>query len=286
MHRSTARLAAAAAALLLAAPALAQGGPPRLSPNASVTQVVGVTEIAIRYSRPGVKGRQIWGGLVPHGQVWRTGANEATTFRASTDVAIEGQPLPAGTYALFTIPGPERWTVVFNKRGEQWGAFDRHEEDDVLKVEVTPRAAEHRERMEFTIPEVTDTSAVVALRWEKLEVPFTVTVDTPALAAARAAEELAAADAPQRAFASWARWAYEHDTATEQGLQWAARSVAGEGAKSYWAGSVHARLLARAGRAAEARAEAERVLALVDEKNADMKADAARLRQEMAGWGG
>jgi hypothetical protein len=279
--------ACATALALAATAALAQSGPPRPSPKATVSQVVGVTQIDISYSRPGVKGRQIWGGLVPYGQMWRTGANEATTIAFSTDVQVEGKPLPAGKYALFTIPTAEKWTVVFNRQGDQWGAFDHKPEEDALRVEIAPREAPMLERMAFSIPEATDDSAVVELRWEKLAVPFTVTVDTPRLAAERAAQETAAADVRGGTLSAWARWALEQNSATEQSLGWAAKSVQGEGAQSYWAGSVHARLLARAGKTAEARAEAERVLALVaEDKISEMKADAARLREELAGWSG
>jgi hypothetical protein len=272
-------LAWAVPLVLAGAVSHAQGGPPRPSPGASVTQTVGVSEIAIEYSRPGVKGRQIWGGLVPYDQVWRTGANEATTIRFSTDVRVEGKPLPAGTYALYTIPGRDRWVVAFNRQGEEWSVPDHDATQDALRLEIAPVEASFQERMAFTIPEVTEASALVELRWERLAVPFTVTVDTPRLAAERAARETAAPNA------AWARWALEQGIATDQALVWAARSVQGEGAKSYGAGSVHARLLARSGRATEARAEAERVLALVgDDASATMKADAERLRQEMAEW--
>jgi len=96
---------------------------PRPSPNATLTQTVGVTDIVIKYSRPGVKGRQIWGGLVPYDAIWRTGANEATTINFSDDVLINGQKLPKGTYAFFTIPGKDSWSLVFNSQAEQWGAF-------------------------------------------------------------------------------------------------------------------------------------------------------------------
>ena len=97
--------------------------------------------MTISYSSPAVKGRPVWGALVPWDQVWRTGANEATTFKTSTDMQVEGKPLPAGTYALFTIPHQDRWTVVFNKQAEQWGAFNHDKAADVLSVDVTPVAA-------------------------------------------------------------------------------------------------------------------------------------------------
>src|SRR5437763_15334692 len=116
-----------ALAILVAVPLAAQPAPqlrtPRPSPKASVMQTIGLTDITITYSRPGVKGRQIFGGLVPYGKVWRTGANAATQFVVSGDVTIEGQKLPAGSYSMHTIPGPDSWTLVFNTDANQWGSF-------------------------------------------------------------------------------------------------------------------------------------------------------------------
>jgi hypothetical protein len=156
---------------------------PRPSPNATLTQAVGVTEISIHYSRPGVKGRTIWGELVPYGEVWRTGANENTTIRFSTPVKIEGNPLPAGLYGVQTIPTADQWTVIFSKDADQWGAFSYKPENDALRIQVKPQPAEFRERLAFDIEDVTDTSAEVVMHWEKLRVPFTVEVDTAKLTA-------------------------------------------------------------------------------------------------------
>ncbi|HEX6901780.1 MAG TPA: DUF2911 domain-containing protein [Thermoanaerobaculia bacterium] len=167
---------------LVAGAALAQQlDLPRPSPNATVTQMVGVTEISIHYSRPGVKDRKIWGELVPYGEVWRTGANENTTIKFSTPVKIGGQELPAGLYGLQTIPTEGEWTVIFSKDADQWGAFSYKPENDALRIQVKPQPAEFRERMAFDFEDVTDDSAQVVLHWEKLKVPFTVTVDTPKL---------------------------------------------------------------------------------------------------------
>jgi hypothetical protein len=176
----------AAGLAVLAAAASAQQQPltiPRPSPNASVSQTVGITEITLHYSRPGVKGRVIWGGLVPYGQVWRTGANENTTISFSTPVKIDGHDLPAGLYGLQTIPTAGDWTVVFSKDAQLWGAFDYKPEHDALRVQVKPAAAAPQERMSFEFNDLTDTSATVVLRWEKLQVPFKVEVDTPKLVA-------------------------------------------------------------------------------------------------------
>jgi hypothetical protein len=135
--------------------------------------------VTIRYSRPGVKGRKIWGELVPYGEVWRTGANENTTITFSTAVKVEGKELPAGTYGLQTIPTEKEWTLILSKDADAWGAFDYKPENDALRAPVTPTSHDHvKERLEFYFDDLTDTSAVVNLRWEKLTVPFKIEVDT------------------------------------------------------------------------------------------------------------
>jgi hypothetical protein len=168
-------------ALLTAIPALslvAQRGSdePRVSANASVSQTIGVTEVTISYGRPGVKGRTIWGDLVPYGEVWRAGANEATTISFSSDVLIEDQKVAAGTYALFAIPGQEEWTVIFNKTAKQWGAFSHDAGQDALRVKVKAKAAPHEEWMSFSFEKLSGSSAHAVLRWEKLAVPFGIQV--------------------------------------------------------------------------------------------------------------
>ena len=147
----------------------------RVSPKASVMQVVGFTEVEITYSRPGVKDRKIWDGLVPYNKVWRTGANEATTIRFSTNVEIEGKKLPAGTYSFFAIPNKDEWTLIFNKTAEQWGAFEYNESEDALRVNVKPETGQMQEWLAYTITKTSDKSAVVRLEWEKVKVPFKVT---------------------------------------------------------------------------------------------------------------
>lgn len=149
----------------------------RVSPKAEVMQVVGFTEVRIIYSRPGVKGREIWGGLVPYNQVWRAGANEATKFIFSTDVLIEGKPLKAGSYSFFAIPGKTEWTLIFNKVADQWGAFEYNESQDALRIKVKPeKSSVFQEWLTYTITRTSDYSAVVRLEWEKLKVPFKIEV--------------------------------------------------------------------------------------------------------------
>jgi hypothetical protein len=143
----------------------------RLSPPAKVSENVGSTIVTIDYSQPSVKGREIWGGLVAYGKIWRTGANEATTFEVSTDVKVEGESLKAGKYGLFTVPNENEWVIIFNSVSDQWGAFNYDESKDVLRVKVKPeQVADNTEKMTFNISD----DGVVSLKWEKLVVNFNV----------------------------------------------------------------------------------------------------------------
>lgn len=142
----------------------------RKSKNGAASGTLDGVEVSLEYGRPQVREREIWGGLVPHGKVWRTGANEATTITFGTDAMVEGQAIPAGTYSLFTIPGESEWTVVFNKTAEQWGAFNYDSGQDALRVTVEPRAHDHVEAMDFSVGD-----GQVVLMWEKVAVPFKVT---------------------------------------------------------------------------------------------------------------
>lgn len=148
----------------------------RVSPNGLVGQTIGTTNVVVAYGRPSVRGRAVFGGLVPYGEVWRTGANEATAIYFSKDVRVEGQPLPAGTYGLFTLPTEDGWTVIFNRTAEQWGAFDYDASQDALRVPVTPEAGPATEMMTFTFEDVTDTSGDLVLAWDTLRVPVTIEV--------------------------------------------------------------------------------------------------------------
>jgi hypothetical protein len=144
----------------------------RPSPPAKVTETTsnGVV-ITIDYSQPSVKGREIGKEIAPYGKVWRTGANEATVFEVSKDVKVEGKALPAGKYALFTIPDKEEWVIIFNKKPNQWGAYKYEEGDDALRVKVKPgKAPQFTERMTFTV----DKSGKVSFLWGNEKVDFTV----------------------------------------------------------------------------------------------------------------
>ena len=151
---------------------------PDVSQAAEVKQRIALTDITINYHRPLVNGRKIWGGLVPYGKVWRAGANENTTIEFSDPVSVEGKPLDKGIYGLHMIPNPDSWTVIFSKTNTGWGSYSYDVKEDALRVDVKPRVLfEQKEALEFDFEDLKATSAVVTLKWEKLGVPFTVSID-------------------------------------------------------------------------------------------------------------
>ncbi|HEX3618741.1 MAG TPA: DUF2911 domain-containing protein [Candidatus Udaeobacter sp.] len=150
---------------------------PDVSQAAEVKQRVALTDITVKYHRPLVNGRKIWGALVPYGKVWRAGANENTTIEFSDPVSIEGQPLAKGIYGLHMIPNPDSWTVIFSKTNTAWGSYSYKQEEDALRVNVKPRPlSEMKEALEFEFEDLKPESTAVTLKWEKLGVPFTVSI--------------------------------------------------------------------------------------------------------------
>jgi hypothetical protein len=155
---------------------------PQESPAATVTQTVGLTEVQVKYHRPAVKGRTIWGGLVPYGEVWRAGANENTIVTLSTPVKVQGKTLAAGTYGLHMLPTQKEWTIIFSKVSTAWGSFTYDAKEDALRVTVTPRAAAGMtERLLYRFDDPSETKATLVLAWDKLEVPVALEADTPAI---------------------------------------------------------------------------------------------------------
>jgi len=251
---------------------------PRPSPSASLTQTVGITDITIKYSRPGVKGRGIWGALVPYDKVWRTGANEATTISFSDDVSINGQNLSKGTYSLHTIPGASEWTFIFNSVADQWGSYSYDAAKDVLRVKAKPERAEFREWMGFEVPELTTDTAKIALRWENLSVPFTV--DTKSTE--RTMAQLRGAMNPDwRTPYMAANFAFENKgIATDQELSdWLDSSLrANENIANLW---LKARFLERTGKKADAIRTGEQAVAAAGADQADF---AAEIRRTLDMW--
>jgi hypothetical protein len=293
-------------ALSMAQPAAAQQNPavrlPRPSQKASVMQTIGVTDLTITYSRPGVKGRKIWGDapaaaatgtatlddartrakdapIVPYGHVWRTGANEATTFAVTDDVLINGQKLAAGTYSLHTIPGRDEWTIIFNSDAGQWGSFTYDEKKDVLRVKAKPQVvADNQEWLLYSIPVVTPNSAQVNIRWEKIVVPFTVEVPNVEALMRAKIETAIAANPNDWSIPLTVANRYANEEKFDEALRWAEQSIKVK--QTFQNLSTKAQLLFAAGRKAEAIALAEQAIQL---GKAD-KADTSRLEKRLADW--
>ncbi len=168
----------AAGLLFTATQAEAQLKLPQASSTQFILQDLGIEQISVVYQRPSAKGRTIFGGLVPYDQIWRTGANNATNITFPSEVMIEGQKLPAGTYALFTIPGKTEWTIIFNNNAKQWGAYTYDKADDVLRVKVKPKTlASPVETFTIEFEDVLEQSTDLALSWENTRVSFNISVD-------------------------------------------------------------------------------------------------------------
>jgi hypothetical protein len=273
-HRlaGTALAVVATVASLSAAAADAQWPPlslPRVSQAASVAQTIGVTRIAIDYSRPLVKGREIWGALVPYDQVWRAGANENTRISFSTPVTVQGQPLPAGSYGLHMIPTKGDWTLAFSKVDANWGSFSYDAKDDALRVTATPEPGAATEALTYTFEDPAPDSVRVVLSWEKLRVPFTVAVDTKALTVARLDGDLHGL--AQFFWQPWnqaAAYCLQNDVDLDRAAAWVDRSISMN--ENFANDSVKARLLSRRGD--QAAADALLAKALVGASEAELNA--------------
>jgi len=200
---------------------------PKLSPHAIVSQTVGTTTVSLEYHRPQVRGRKIWGELVPFGQVWRTGANEATTISFSDAVRVNGQPVPAGTYALFSIPGPDQWTIILNKRWRQFGTFEYQPKEDLIRFDVKAKVVkEHTEWLTYEVYPASRSSSYVDLYWEKLRVSFLVDVDVDAMVSARMKRAMTkAGDTNWKIYSDAAEYFLEQEKELAQALAWVEKSI-------------------------------------------------------------
>jgi hypothetical protein len=202
---------------------------PRVSQRGTVSQRIGLTDITIVYHRPAGGGREIWVKTVPYGKVWRAGANENTTISFTDDVSVEGKALPAGTYGLHTIPDKDQWTIIFSKNSTSWGSFSYDEKEDALRVTVKPHAAESTEYVTYVFEDVKPDSAAVTLRWEKLAVPFHVTVDLKAVVLRSIKNELRSVGGFTWAgYDEAAQWCLDNNYNLEEALKWEDTSIQNE----------------------------------------------------------
>lgn len=220
---------------------------PRASPAARVTQTVGLTEVEVAYSSPGVKGRKIWNDLVMYGKVWRTGANAATTISFSNAVKFGGVDVKPGKYALFTIPGPKSWTIILSSKTDVWGASDYDKKYDVARIRAKPQKAPHRERMTFLFSDTTDDATRLDLEWAETRVSIPLKVDTKKQVMANIDAALSSAWRPHY---TSARYLLENGGDMKKALTWIDQSIAVQKTWSnHW---VKAQILQKLGRTSDA----------------------------------
>jgi len=228
---------------------------PRPSPEATVIQFVGVTEVKIDYSSPGVKGRKIWGELVPFGEIWRTGANEATTITFSDAIKINGNELPAGTYGIHTIPNENEWEFIFSKDTKVDGRSNYDKEKEVLRVKAKPEEHHFMERMTFLFTDVTDNSVSINLLWDKLKVSFKIETNTQELFISKAREQLSWSPTFQAA-----QYCLTNNTNLEEAYKWIEASCLIS--EVYWNTRVKAQIQNKLGMKNESIATMENAIAL------------------------
>ena len=250
--------------------------PLRPSPDATVSQYVGITKITIDYSSPGVKDRKIWGELVPYGKIWRTGANEVTSITFSDPAKVNGNELPAGTYGIHTIPGENEWEIIFSKDTKVDDPMTYDEKKDALRIKVKPESNSFTERMAFTITDMTNNSANVNLIWEKLRVPFKVEVNTQELTLQSARNS-----ADWGSLMSAANYCLQQNINIDEGFRWIQASKLID--ENYWNLRVLAQYYAKMDKKSDAIATMEKAID-VGSKMENPPFDFENMKKMLASW--
>lgn len=244
---------------LLATSLIAQIRTPASSPTASLTQAVGLAKVTIEYSRPSVKGRKIFGDLVPFDKVWRTGANKITTIQFDKDLTFNGKKVAAGSYAICTVPGAKSWAIALNSDDKQWGTYGYDAQKDVLRFDVKPeKLAKLAEHFTIAFDKFTPTSADVVLSWEKTAVRFTVAHDPHEQIMAAIKTETAKPDAKADTYFTAAEYYMEKNLDLNQALVWANKVL--ETDKNWWSYYLRADVASRLNKCDQAAADAKTAL--------------------------
>ncbi len=269
---------------LLATGLFAQTPAPQLtfpapSPAATLKQTFGITDVEIAYSRPGVKGRKIFGGLVPYGEVWRTGANTATKISFSTAVKFGGADVPAGAYALYTIPGESEWTVILNKVTGQWGAYQYDAKNDLVRVKARPTTVEQPfETFTIGLGDLRDESATLYLTWDRTRVPVKLEVDVVGLLVPRITAAMAGEG--KKPYLQAAMFYYDHNLDLKQAVAWMDAGLEKDPG-AFWMIYRKGLILAKMGDKDAARAAAQHSLELAAKASGSIKDEYMRLNQAL-----
>lgn len=252
---------------------------PQASPSATMKERVGFTDVEVEYARPSVKGRKIFGGLVPYGEVWRTGANSATKITFGTDVKFGGSDVPAGSYALFTIPESGEWTVILNKAEGQWGSYAYDAKNDQLRVKVKPVAlTEVVESMTIGLSGLSDDAATLNISWDKTRVP--IKLQTNLLAVLVPQIEAAMAGAGKKPYFEAAMFYYAHDLDMKKAVSWIDEAVK-EQPDAMWIIYRKGLILAKAGDKKAALAAANQSLELANKAGGAIGAEYKHLSEAL-----
>jgi hypothetical protein len=247
--------------LSTATSAMAEIALPKPSPKVSITQTVGLTDIGISYSSPGVKGREIWGELVPYGKVWRTGANECSKVSFSKDVSFADKEVTKGEYCLYTIPGEKEWVVILSSDTKLWGANGYDAKNNIAEAKVAPVKVAPVERLSISLKDVDNSSAKLSIVWDEVEVLTPIEVDTEkhALANINALGD----DAKASDLTAAAQYLLGNTQDLSRAMKLVEQSIAKEKSwRNHW---VKAQILKKQGQAAEAASTAKSALKLGDD---------------------
>ena len=273
------------AGLVLTAGLFAQAPAPKVefpaaSPASTLKQRVGLTDIEVSYSRPGVKGREIFGSLVPYDQVWRTGANTATKITFSTDVKLNGTAVPAGVYELFSIPGRTEWTVIIHKNMSQWGAYAYDQKNDVARIKATPFALPLPvENFTINFNRLHDESALLELVWDKILVPVKLEVDVSSTLVPQIEAIMASAETKKPYFQS-AMFYLEHNLDLKKAAAWMDAAIAAD-PKAFYLMYRKGLILEKMGDKAGALAAAQASLDLAAKASGSIKEEYTRLNEAL-----
>jgi hypothetical protein len=279
MHRFRlfSRSALTLLALGFALEAPAQVEFPAASPAATLKQRVGLTDFEITYSRPSVRGREIFGGLVPFGEVWRTGANAPSKLTLSTPARFGGAEVPAGTFALFSIPGKDSWTVIVSRQTEVWGAMGYDSAQDVARIKIAPERLDAPvESFMFGFDDLREESATLFLAWHDTRISIPLEVESTPIVMARI-DEVMASDAERKPWHQAAAYYYDHEADPAKALAWSTRAVEAN-PQAYWSMHLRAKILARLG---EEQLAAEAARASLESARAAGNSDYVRLNEDL-----
>lgn len=243
---------------------------PQASPTATISQKIGLTDVSIEYSRPSTKGRKIFGELVPFGEVWRTGANAATIINFKNEAKVEGNIVPAGSYALYSIPDKSEWTIILSKNTKLWGAVGYDAKDDLIRFKVKPgKTGQKYETMEINFVDMTDTGATIAMKWENTRVKFRIEteVDSIVMAEIKALVIDKGADNPGLLYQA-ANYYFTNNKDMNQAYDWISKSVSAD--PKYWTMHLKAKIELALGKKKEAIDSATKSMEMAKEaKNPD-----------------